>query len=284
MKNKATGKESVIKVAEGKLKGKEFKTVDGTKYTKYSGIPYAEPPIGNLRFKRPRRKESWPGVWEGKDGVKCLQASEFLVEGDEDCLYLNVWVPKTKTKEALPVMVWLHGGFFLFGAGDAQFQSFGKLLQQNVIVVSINYRLGVLGFFSMGNYQFSGNLGIRDQRLALQWIKKNIINFGGDPQRVTLFGQGSGAVSTHLHLISAGSRGLFSAAILQSGSLLTKPNYDDTTLDVINSSNRLADLFDCGMDVEGCLQSLPADILMQMSVSRYQFLFHLINCSAAAIF
>jgi hypothetical protein len=266
--DKVIENDKVISTNEGKVRGKVFEATDGFRYTKYPGIPYAEPPVGNLRFKRPRRKESWKGTFNSKEGIKCMQTSfKYPVEGDEDCLYLNVWVPETDLEEPLPVMVWLHEGSFCYGSGDDLEHNFNELLKQNVIVVSMNYRLGAFGFFTLGNYQFSGNLGIRDQRLSLSWVYRNIRNFGGNPSQVTLFGHGAGAVSAQMHLISRGSRGLFSGVILQSGSLLTKPDFGNTTLDVIRSSNKLAELFDCGQDVEECLQSQHAVDLALMSLS-----------------
>ena len=259
----------VVATMEGNVQGKKMKESDGFKYTKFPGIPYAQPPVKNLRFKRPRRKVPWKGVWEGKEGVKCMQKSlDGTIEGDEDCLVVNVWMPENANQTALPVMVWFHDGAYCYGSGDQKPQNFVELLKQNVIIVSLNYRLGAFGFFSLGNYQSSGNLGIRDQRLALNWVYRNIDNFGGDPSKVTLFGHGAGAESVQLHLISRGSRGLFSGIIQQSGTLLTKPDQANTTKDVIRSSSQLAAMLGCStsVDIEECLESVDADEIVDKSL------------------
>ncbi len=259
----------VVATMEGNVQGKKMKKSDGFKYTKFPGIPYAQPPVKNLRFKRPRRKVPWKGVWEGKEGVKCMQKSlDGTIEGDEDCLVVNVWMPENANQTALPVMVWFHDGAYCYGSGDQKAQNFVELLKQNVIIVSMNYRLGAFGFFSLGNYQSSGNLGIRDQRLALNWVYRNIDNFGGDPSKVTLFGHGAGAESVQLHLISRGSRGLFSGIIQQSGTLLTKPDQANTTKDVIRSSSQLAAMLGCStsVDIEECLESVDADEIVDKSL------------------
>ena len=207
-------------------------------------------------------------IIEGRETVRCLQASELVVEGEEDCLVLNVWVPEGGNEtELLPVMVWIHGGFFLFGSGDAEFQSFERLIDRNVIVVSLNYRLGALGFFSLGNYFSEGNLGLRDQKLALEWVQNNIRAFGGDRGLVTVFGQGSGAVSAQVHLLSTNPRALMSSVILQSGTLLSKIKFSDTNMDVIGSSKRLASAFGCENETHECLRNISGVLLMKKSVS-----------------
>ena len=261
---------STAKVNTGTVRGKVLKTLTGLEITWYPGIPYAEPPVGDLRFQVARRKSSWTGVLEGRERVKCVQASSFNVDGEEDCLYLNIWVPETRNStQLLPVMVWIHGGFFLFGSGDAEYQSFHRLVEKNVIVVSINYRLGALGFLCLGNDMSGGNLGLRDQKLALEWVQQNILNFGGDPGRVTVFGQGSGAMSTQVHLLSPSSRRFISGAILQSGSLLYKTKFEQVTEDVIKSSRRLADSFGCsGLNTLNCLRNISANLLTRKSVAR----------------
>ena len=261
---------TTARVNTGTVRGKVLRTLSGFEITWYPGIPYAEPPVGDLRFQVARRKSSWTGLLEGRERVKCVQASSFNVEGEEDCLYLNIWVPETSNStQLLPVMVWIHGGFFLFGSGDAEYQSFHRLVEKNMIVVSINYRLGALGFLCLGNDMSGGNLGLRDQKLAMEWVQQNILNFGGDPGRVTVFGQGSGAMSTQVHLLSPSSRRFISGAILQSGSLLYKTKFEQVTEDVIKSSQRLADSFGCsGFNTLNCLRNISANLLTRKSVAR----------------
>ena len=262
-----------VELSVGQVDGRRLTARSGQAFLKYPGIPYAEPPLGELRFQRPRRKRPWSGPLVGREDVKCVQASELIVEGEEDCLVLNVWRPEhadiersSAQSQLLPVMVWIHGGFFLFGSGDAEFQSFERLLERGVMVVSINYRLGALGFFTLGRYGSEGNNGLRDQRLALEWVQENIAAFGGDPGRVTVFGQGSGAVSAQVHLFSSTSPSrLMAGLILQSGTLLSKIKFADTTEDVIGSSERLASAFGCAS--EDCLRNVSAALLMKKSVS-----------------
>ncbi|XP_071794194.1 acetylcholinesterase-like [Asterias amurensis] len=189
----------------------------------YLGIPYAEPPVGPLRFKAPVAK-SWSGELQAtKIGNRCPQPKfplgRFTLTGSfgEDCLCLDVFVPKPVPPNAA-VLVYFHGGGFFLGAGAIE----GLLPTPiaaigDVITVSVNYRLGALGFLSTGDDVIAGNMGLLDQRLALEWVRDNIRAFGGDPSRVAIFGQSAGAASAGLQMVSPGSAGLFSGVIVQSG-------------------------------------------------------------------
>ncbi|XP_071503328.1 acetylcholinesterase-like [Diadema antillarum] len=195
----------------------------------YLGIPFAEPPIGDLRFANPVPKEAWTGVWNATYFRPiCPQVLPGRLGGkDEDCLYLNVYVPQPAVN-LLPVMVWIHGGAYNTGTGGRAWYGGSALAAfGDVIVVTINYRLGPFGFLSTGDESAPGNFGMMDQVLALTWLKDNIVHFGGDPTRVTLFGQSAGGTSIGLHVVSPISQDLFQYAIMQSGSTLTPFGFSD---------------------------------------------------------
>ncbi|XP_049808443.1 acetylcholinesterase-like [Schistocerca nitens] len=213
------GEEVLVAVREGVLRGSTATSAYNTTYSAFLGIPYAEPPVGDLRFEAPRPVAAWEGVFNATEyGSDCVQEDG---TGSEDCLYLNVYVPGVPEVGAgLPVMFWVHGGGFSHGSGAGL--KFGPdfLISYGVILVTVNYRLGPLGFLSTGDEVVPGNAGLKDQQLGLSWVQRNIASFGGDPQLVTLFGQSAGGVSVSLHLMSPGSAGLFSRLVDQSGTFV----------------------------------------------------------------
>ncbi|KAJ7393151.1 neurexin protein binding [Desmophyllum pertusum] len=191
----------------------------------YLGIPYAEPPVGDLRFAAPVPSKPWSDVRDATSyGKACprpsmpVPVSGFEPEPEsEDCLFLNVFVPSTiKPDDKLAVMVWIHGGGFSYGS-STEYPAGILAAFNDVIVVSMNYRLGILGFFNIPDTEIKGNYGMLDQILALQWVQTNIASFGGDPNRVTLFGQSAGAIAVSLQLLSPLSQGLFQRVIIESG-------------------------------------------------------------------
>jgi len=214
----------VVQINSGAVVGKIENLPHGKSVYEYLGIPYAEPPVGELRFAAPKPAKPWSGIKDAKEfGPECpqldmpVQGWNMTVENSEDCLTLNVFVPTTiKPDEKIAVMVWIHGGGFSFGSGWA-FPGGVLAAFNDVIVVSINYRLGVLGFLNVPGTDVTGNFGMLDQVLALKWIQANIVSFGGDSKRVTIFAQSAGAIAVSLHLISPLSKGLFHRAIIQSG-------------------------------------------------------------------
>lgn len=231
---------ALIETPQGLIQG-----IDKGQYTVYKGIPYALPPIAELRWKEPKALPKWDGVLKAnKFGPMCLQASLITGRaiGDEDCLYLNIWVPKVRHSESLPVMFWIHGGAFIFGSGEQPigpitFYDGEKLVKEGkVILVSHNYRLGPLGFLAHEELRkenpngSTGNYGILDHIAALKWVNKNISAFGGNPNNVTLFGESAGGTSVFVLLASPLAKGLFSAAIAQSAVFFDHSLEDDLLL------------------------------------------------------
>ena len=189
----------------------------------FAGIPYAAPPVGPLRWQAPQPASSWKGIRDAsKFGPRCVQDTKNDPAGgqdtSEDCLTLNVWTPATPADAKRPVLVWIHGGGFANGSGQAY--DARRLVGRDIVVVTINYRLGALGFLAhpaLATNGNPGNYGFEDQQAALRWVRDNIASFGGDPQKVTIGGDSAGAVSVCDHLVAPGSAGLFRSAILQSG-------------------------------------------------------------------
>ncbi|XP_034478905.1 acetylcholinesterase-like isoform X2 [Drosophila innubila] len=210
-----------VPVKQGVVVGQLNQLPSGLQYESFLGVPYAQPPVGELRFRSPVPLERFSDheldCSKERDVAHQRDPITQQVVGSENCLFLNIYAPKVKNKNPLPVMVWIHGGGFCFGNGNSDYHFPAQLMQEEVIVVTLNYRLGALGFLSLPGAGIYGNAGLKDQRLALQWIQDNIVNFNGDPQNVTLFGESAGASSIHLHIYAAHANELFHKAIMQSG-------------------------------------------------------------------
>ncbi|KPJ21083.1 Cholinesterase [Papilio machaon] len=211
-----------VRISDGILEGEVTDNKYGGKIYCFRGIPYAQPPLGDLRFKAPQPVKPWNGVRDAKKlGNECYQYnvvfSKVAKQGSEDCLYVNVFSPNLKPTKPLPVMVFIHGGGFTGGSGSDEFYGPNYLIRHDVIIVTLNYRLEILGFLCLDTEDVPGNAGMKDQVAALRWVQKNISNFGGDPNNVTIFGESAGGGSVSLHLLSPMSKGLFKRAIPQSG-------------------------------------------------------------------
>ncbi len=198
----------------------------------WKGIPYAKPPVGDNRYRPPQRPDSWSGIREATQfGPSAIQPFA-SGETSEDCLYLNVWSPGADSRRR-PVMVWFHGGGFTVGSGsDPVFDGTSFASEGDVVVVTVNYRLGIMGFLYLDEaggdaYAASGNYGILDQIAALEWVRANIEAFGGDPDRITIFGESAGARSVGLLLSLPQAEGLFHQAIIQSGMITTYRSRQD---------------------------------------------------------
>lgn len=207
----------LITTTEGEIRGIELGSM-----RVFRGIPYAQAPVGSLRFAAPMATERRDAVLELSDafGSMCPQINITTrqMQGDEDCLFLNVYAPAAG--EDLPVMVWIHGGAFVFGNGGAEYDP-TRLVDKDVVVVTLNYRLGNLGFLAHPDLQDdAGNFALMDQQQALRWVQDNIAEFGGNPENVTLFGESAGGHSIMSHIVSprATKENLFQRAIVQSGS------------------------------------------------------------------
>jgi len=222
----------VVKTATGKVRGEL--SADG-QVRIFLGIPYAAPPVGQLRWQPPQPAQKWHGVRDATNwGDRCIQTHPFedMVYRDpgqsEDCLNLNVWAP-AKHKGKLPVMVWIYGGGFTAGTTSEPRQDGVHLAHKGVIVVSMNYRLGIFGFYvapglaAESPEHAAGNYGLMDQTAALRWVKKNIARIGGDPKQVTIFGESAGSLSVAAQMASPLAQGLFVRAIGESGGIFTRP-------------------------------------------------------------
>ncbi|KAF7281454.1 hypothetical protein GWI33_004745 [Rhynchophorus ferrugineus] len=214
----------IVTINDGKVQGILNRTVrDGRVYYAYRGIPFAKKPVGDLRFAPPVPNEPWSGVLNTTtDRDSCTQVltaeDPTLLTGSEDCLYINVYT--TNLTGRLPVMVWIYGGSFVFGSSEYKIYPPDYLIEKDVIFVSFNYRLGVFGFLSTEDLAAPGNWGIKDQILALKWVKNNIAHFGGDPNKVTIFGESAGAASVSYIVNNPSTKDLYGGAIMQSGTSL----------------------------------------------------------------
>lgn len=273
-----------VTIEEGELEGMQLPG----HVRSFLGIPYAEPPVGELRFAAPQPKRAWSSRLDATAfGPRCAQLAaarwQTAASSDEDCLYLNVWSPAQRDA---PVLVFLHGADGGSGAGGSAsepaafgapgWQYDGEQLarEQGLVVVTLDYRLGVFGFLAHralanGSWRL-GNQSLWDQRLALAWVKKNIAAFGGDPLRVTLFGQAGGARDVCLHMASPESRGLFQRAIGHSAGCTTRQAGGDEAMRLAESFARRAG---CGAADEGlaCLRAKSADELLAASVDVASF-------------
>ena len=219
--------DAVVKTESGKLQGEVLDTDNGL--TVYRGIPFAAPPVGELRWKAPQPPARWEGVRDATEfGAICPQGpvlamitGESLPETSEDCLFLNVWTAAGNGIDPRPVMVWIHGGGLSFGWSNQIGYDGAAFARKGVVLVSVNYRLGPLGYLahpalSREGDGESGNYGFLDQIAALQWVQRNIAQFGGDPDNVTIFGESAGGTSVHALMASPLTAGLIDRAIAES--------------------------------------------------------------------
>jgi len=215
-----------VQIESGTLQGVE---ADGLSI--YKGVPYAAAPLGDLRWREPQAANSWKGVRKANAFAPACMQTGVSMPGEtppavsEDCLYLNIWAPVRRADKRLPVLVWIHGGGYTNGSAAMPLYWGDRLAQKGVIVVTIAYRLGPLGFLAHpeltgeSKHHSSGNYGLMDQIAALRWVHKNIVAFGGDPNRVTIAGQSSGSISVSILMASPPAKGLFQRAIGESGGL-----------------------------------------------------------------
>ena len=246
----------------------------------FRGIPFAAPPVGDLRWKAPQPVQGWTGVRKAVEfGPRCMQGrvySDMIFRDNgpsEDCLYLNVWTPAASADAHLPVMVWIHGGGFAAGAGSEPRQDGENLARKGVVVVNLNYRLGLFGFFSHpdlakeSGHNASGNYGLLDQVAALEWVRNNIAAFGGDPGKVTIFGESAGSFSVSALMASPLSRDLFRRAIGESGAFFGKTLNAKSLSDSEKADEKFAQTA-LGTDSLKALRAKPADELLQAALKE----------------
>ncbi|XP_013189471.2 juvenile hormone esterase [Amyelois transitella] len=238
----------------GEIRGYHMKTREGREISAFTGIPYAIPPLGDLRFKAPVPIEPWKETLDATQPTPvCVQRNPYIrqkdIIGQEDCLYLNIYTPYTSNdliheNNLLPVMVFIHGGGWMCGDSTTAMYGPEYLLDRDVILVTINYRLGPLGFLSTQDEHCPGNNGLKDQQEALRFIQKTILSFGGDKNSVTLFGESAGGASAHFHMLSPTSQGLFHKVISESGTALV-PWAEAAPGEGLKNAFRLAKFLGC---------------------------------------
>ncbi|XP_048755012.2 carboxylesterase 1C-like [Ostrea edulis] len=257
-----------VNTPSGWVRGYEENYENGQVY-RFVKIPFAQPPIGKRRFQKPQPI----GEWEGVQGISdtyspsCPQWDFPMpgvenLENDENCLYLNIYVPgKISRERNLSVMVWIYGGAFMFG-GASQYKPQKLVLGGDVIVVTINYRLALLGFFTLNDPLLSGNFGLWDQIEAFRWVQKNIEAFGGNPNSVTIFGESAGGMSVSLQTLIPSNKGLFQRAISQSGVAtffaISKKDSEKKTADMLLEKTSCNDKEDVS-EILKCLQKIPVE-------------------------
>ncbi|XP_060517182.1 pyrethroid hydrolase Ces2e-like [Cylas formicarius] len=257
----------LIDLPDGTIRGAETKTENYTYYA-YRGIPFAIPPLGSLRFQAPVPNTPWDGILDATKSKDCcisMTYSENEPDQSEDCLHINVYTPPRNIAEKLPVMFWIYGGAFTTGCSSDSVSDPHALVSEDVIVVTFNYRLGLYGFLSTSDKVILGNAGLKDQLLALKWTQRNIEFFGGDPEKVTIFGESAGGMSVGAHIANKKSAGLYRAAICQSGCSLTslaqtsQTNPKQIAYDIARSINPF--ISQNSEEIRDFLQSQPADVL-----------------------
>ncbi|ODM98280.1 Venom carboxylesterase-6 [Orchesella cincta] len=248
----------IVQTNYGQVIGRELYSRNGRVFNGYLGIPYAKPPIDNLRFEPPQRVTKWEGILKAVDfGSQCSQLELLfgLHVGDENCLFLNIFSPKLPcidnvTDDAchadnkpLPVMVYIHGG--LFQNGGSNLYNADYFMDQDVVFVTMNYRLAAFGFLSTGDGLIRGNMALKDQSMALRFVFEEIEWFGGDPNRITLFGESSGGVGAHYQMLSPMSKGIISKAMSLSGTAFHFWTIKPDPIDQMNQTIRLAKRVGC---------------------------------------
>lgn len=269
----------LIELSDGKILGRTLVSNSGRTIRAFTGIPYAAPPIGELRFKPAQKAIPWnTTLLTQTRPPKCLQFNPFIrsfvIEGQEDCLRLNVFTPEVSGDKKLSVIVWFHGGGWT--RGEAYPYGPEYLLDHDIILVSGEYRVGALGFLSSEDKHLPGNYGLKDQSFIFKWVQENIDKFGGDKDSVTIWGESAGGASIHYHTFSPMSRGLFHRAIQHSGSLnncwsdptrpgVARKNFYDFAIDAGCAKNTDDD----SEEIVACLRKLDGEKLTEVFTRIY---------------
>ncbi|BES99699.1 Carboxylesterase [Nesidiocoris tenuis] len=246
----------IVETPLGKYEGWERLSRSGRVYQAWTGIPFAQPPVGKLRFKAPLPIGKHEGVMNAtREDIQCVLPSG---DGNEDCLMLKVFRPKQTNEELLPVLVWVHGGAFMAGNPGAK-EVADFIMDEDVILVAITYRLNGFGFLSFGDKVLPGNFGLKDQAMALAWVKENIASFGGNPESITVYGESAGAASSHYLLKSPLTEHIVSRAVSDSGTINHVWSIKDSTV-AKNISLQVAASLNClGETSEETLRCLQED-------------------------
>lgn len=270
----ACAEEITVKGEKGAIKGVRIDHDFGQYFYAFRGIRYAKAPVGKLRFKAPVEVEPYEEEFDATDdGNVCPQydIGSGGPAGDEDCLNLNVYTPKTDGKKRA-VMVYIHGGAFIMGGGASYFFGPNYLLENDVVLVTFNYRLGALGFLATNDKAAAGNMGIYDQLMVLKWVQKNIEKFGGDAGKVTIFGEDAGAASVTILAMSPLANGLFHGAITLSGNALCDQYMqNDPNEAAVELANRLECSSEKGEDIVNCLSRQTQQDIIKASNSMAMF-------------
>ena len=260
---KAAGSDPIVSISTGQLRGSL--TADGVAV--FKNIPFAQPPVGDLRWREPLPAKAWTGVRDATAfGPMCNQNDNKQLPHSEDCLQLNVWTPKWPMTSPVPVMVWVHGGGNTAGSGVEALFNGEVLARHGVVVVNVNYRLGVFGFFAHPGltkespHHAAGNYGLADQIMALHWVQDNIAKFGGNPANVTIFGESAGASDVNALIASPLTKGLFVRVIAQSGPVGAQPSLADSEKRGVDFAAKLGFT---GDDALAKLRALPDTELME---------------------
>lgn len=256
------GTDFTLTTALGKVKGTYLTSTAGNTFYAFRGIPYANPPVGEKRFKAPEPIDQWSGVYDATtDGPMCPQPYSDESDISEDCLRLNVYtreLPSTSRPNVKkPVIIYIHpGGFYSLSGQSKNFAGPQYMMDRNVVLVTFNYRLGTLGFLSSNTKEAPGNAGFKDQVLVLKWVKLHINKFGGDPNSVTLLGYGAGGIGASLHLVSPMSRNLFHKAIIMSGATTAQWRIPSAQISLLKKQARLVNCTDPSIhNMVTCLKS-----------------------------
>ncbi|CRK91320.1 CLUMA_CG004994, isoform A [Clunio marinus] len=228
VRTKSSFAANIVETENGPVEGVKKNSCLGRNYFSFQGVPYMKAPIGKLRFRdaEPPKKWTEPLDVTQDSSAYCMRSFiNYADGGKEDANTVNVYTPYIRPSKPLPVLFWIHGGGWNAGSGQTDLFGPDYLMQKDVILVTVNYRLGPVGFLSLEDPDLNipGNAGLKDQTFALKWVQKNINNFGGDPSNVTIFGESAGGASTHFHMISEMSKNLFQKAISMSGTAFCKP-------------------------------------------------------------
>lgn len=263
----------VVEIDDGIIRGTEMTTRQGESFHAFLSIPFAAPPLKELRFKAPQPVEKWEGILNTTElSPMCIQSEALSkLPVSEDCLYLNVYtksLPNLTNEKLKPVAVFIHGGALQLGSASDHEPHL--LMERDVVFVTMNYRLGAFGFLSLGTEEIPGNAGLKDQVFALRWVQRNIAKFGGDPSLITIMGNSAGAYSVSALMVSPMAQGLFHRVIALSGSVTYQRSLESNYLDL---AKQLAAKLNCSVnDNDGmvaCLREVRKDSSAEKSSKFY---------------